>query len=138
VLLAEDDAEVRRLLTQALRRDGYEVIAVPSGEDLLCVLCAFEQTVPPRDPPDLIVSDIRLPGLSGLDMLALLKQGERSPPVILITAFGDAETHAEAARLGAAFVFDKPFELRDLRAAVTSVIRRDREPSARRPRDLAR
>jgi DNA-binding response OmpR family regulator len=137
VLLAEDDAEVRRLLTQALRRDGYDVIAVPTGEDLLRVLRASEGAVPPRALPDLIVSDVRMPGLSGLEMLAILKQGERSPPVILITAFGDAETHAKAARLGAAFVFDKPFEVGELRAAITSVVRRGRElPRARLARSL--
>jgi DNA-binding response OmpR family regulator len=132
VLLAEDDAEVRRLLIQALRRDGYDVIAVSTGEEMLGALRASERAVPPRAPPDLILSDIRMPGLSGLETLAILKQGERSPPVILITAFGDAETHAEAARLGAKFVFDKPFDLAHLRAAVASVIRRggkDRSPA---------
>jgi DNA-binding response OmpR family regulator len=131
VLLAEDDAEVRRLLTQALRRDGYDVIAVSTGEELLGLLSASEEAAPPRDPPDLIVSDIRMPGLSGLEVLAILKRGEGSPPVILITAFGDAETHAKASRMGATFVFDKPFELSDLRSAITSVLRRgDEAPGA--------
>jgi DNA-binding response OmpR family regulator len=133
VLLAEDDAEVRRLLTQALRRDGYDVIAVSTAEDLLGVLSASEAASPPGEPPDLIVSDIRMPGISGLEMLGVLRQGERPPPVILITAFGDSETHAKAARLGAEFVFDKPFDLSDLRAAVRSVVRLARA----RPLDTA-
>ena len=61
-----------------------------------------------------MISDIKMPGLSGLDLLDTLRRSDWAMPVILITAFGDRETHDEAIRLGAVRVFDKPFELDDL------------------------
>ena len=80
---------------------------------------------------DVIVSDIRMPGVSGLSVLAGLREIEGIPPIILITAFGDEETHAEADRLGAAAVLDKPFEMATLLNKTREVIsRRKRVQSA--------
>ena len=59
-----------------------------------------------------------MPGCSGLDLLACLRHFDWNTPVILITAFGNAETHDQARRLGAFAVFDKPFDLADLETAV--------------------
>jgi DNA-binding NtrC family response regulator len=67
----------------------------------------------------LIISDVRMPGVSGLDVLATLRREDWSTPVILMTAFGDLETRAEARRLGAKALFDKPFDVDDLRTAVS-------------------
>jgi len=72
---------------------------------------------PPEARPDLIVSDVRMPGWSGLDLLRFLRHRRSAIPVVLITAFGDRDTHERAARLGAA-VLDKPFALADLRRAI--------------------
>jgi CheY-like chemotaxis protein len=110
VVLAEDDAELRRLLAAKLRQGGYDVVEVGTGEGLaqhLIIENAIDET-------DLIVSDIRMPGLSGLDLLAYLQTRGAFPPVVLITAFGDWRTHEEAGRLGATAVFDKPIDLDDL------------------------
>ena len=60
---------------------------------------------------DLVVTDIRMPGLTGLEVLESLFDRHGHPPVICMTAFGDPETHALAGRLGAAAVFDKPFDI---------------------------
>jgi DNA-binding response OmpR family regulator len=113
-LVAEDDDDMRRLVVRALRDEGFDVVDVRSGWALLEYLGAriFDGR---RDPPlDLIVSDVRMHGVTGLEVLAGLRQTNWSTPVILITAFGDAKLHAEARRLGA-FVFDKPFDFNDLR-----------------------
>jgi FixJ family two-component response regulator len=59
-----------------------------------------------------------MPGLTGLEVLAGLRKRDQSTPVILITAFGDEQTHAEAKRLGATAVIDKPFDTADLLTAV--------------------
>lgn len=117
VLLAEDDTEMRRLLVSTLRRSHCDVIEVRNGTQL-----SEQLTRTRRDPPlDLIISDVRMPGRSGLDVLNTLRRIDRDTPVILITAFGDAETHAEAHRLGVLAVFNKPFDLDDLQTLVVSL-----------------
>lgn len=119
VLLAEDDAEMRRLLVATLRRAHCEVTEAQTGVQL------SEQIARVRDggagAVDLIISDIRMPGRSGLDVLAALRRLDRDTPVILITGFGDPETHAQAHQLGALAVFNKPFDLDDLRMLVVSL-----------------
>ena len=119
VLLAEDDTEMRRLLVSTLLREHCEVIEARNGSQLWERL---EQVVTHQQQAlDLIISDVRMPGRSGLDVLRVLRRTDRQTPVILITAFGDPETHAEAYQLGALAVFNKPFDLDDLRTLVTSL-----------------
>jgi DNA-binding response OmpR family regulator len=127
VLLAEDDPSMRRLLAGTLRRDGFQVIEVENGAELLALVGSLLLDPAAAGSVDLVISDIRMPGASGLEVLARLRAGDRVTPVFLITAFGDPATHAEAQRLGAR-TFDKPFDLRELRAAV-----RDLGGAARSP-----
>lgn len=122
LLLAEDDPELRHLLATVLRRDGHHVTEARSGVELLDWVAAELDEHGSLDRFDLIISDIRLPGFSGLDMLASLRTAECPVPVVLITAFGDETTHAQAERLGAAAMFDKPFDVDDLRTTVAHVI----------------
>ena len=122
VILAEDDTEFRRLLASVLQQEGYEVVEAPDG---LALLASLENTLTVRrERPDafLVVADVRMPGLSGLDVLAILRCATWRTPVILITAFGDEATHAEGQELGAVAVFDKPFDVDVLRAAVKETI----------------
>ncbi|WP_438015623.1 response regulator [Sorangium sp. So ce315] len=121
VLLAEDDRELRQLLAVALRRDGYEVLEAHDGNHLL-ELMAASLVSSDGARPDIVVSDVRMPGKTGLELLAGLRRDDRSTPVVLITAFGDPETHAEAYRLGADAVLDKPLDLDDLRLVVQALI----------------
>lgn len=120
ILLAEDDEYMRRLLAAGLRRDGFEVIEAANGAELVALLGTLVRQSPDGRAVDLIVSDIRMPWANGLRVLEMLRRSDWATPVILITAFGDGETHAEARRLGAAAVFDKPFEIDDLRTAVVN------------------
>ena len=71
--------------------------------------------------PDAIVSDVRMPGHSGLEMLAALRRAGWTTPVVLITAFGDRWVHDQARQLGAAAVLDKPFDIDALRAVLLSL-----------------
>jgi len=121
VLVAEDDHEMRCLIASALRDDGCDVLEARDGRELFEILAAMSPPAGRLEPPDIIVSDIRMPGPSGLDGLAMLRQSTWSVPVIVITAFGDLATHDEARRLGAAIVLDKPFDLDVLRTAVISL-----------------
>lgn len=121
VLVAEDQEEMRTLLRRALERRGYDVVEAPDGPQLVRAIVdglrASETQV-----PDLIVTDVRMPGYSGLEVLARLRREGWTTPFILITAFGDAQLHEEAARLGAACVLNKPFAMEDLCAAVESLV----------------
>jgi DNA-binding response OmpR family regulator len=122
VILAEDDAPLRRLLASVLAHDGYEILEARNGIELLAHI---EQTLfARRERVDafLIIADIHMPELTGLDVLAILRCARATTPVILITAFGDDETHAEARELGARAVFDKPFDIDALRTAVMETL----------------
>jgi CheY-like chemotaxis protein len=121
ILLAEDDLEMRRLLSSALRKDGYEVIEAKSGAELLTTLAEFLRH-PTTRPYDLIISDQRMPGLTGLEVLEGLEDEDWLPPFILITAFGSREFETDALCAGAARVLDKPFDVDDLRKAVAGLI----------------
>jgi len=122
VLLAEDDEDMRRLIARSLRADGFEVIEACGGIELLGHIDAMLQSSDGGRAVDVIVSDVRMPGRSGLQVLGRLRRSDWSVPVILITAFGDEGLHAEAARLGAAAVLDKPFDLHELRRLTRAVV----------------
>jgi DNA-binding response OmpR family regulator len=121
VLLAEDDDEMRILLASVLRKEGYEVTECRDG-------CELAEKIGPCLVPnaqrfiDLVISDIRMPGVLGLSVLEGGQQQEGFPPMIMITAFGDQETHAEVTRLGAAAMFDKPFDLQELLDKVREIV----------------
>ncbi len=116
VLVAEDHREMRELLVAVLSTD-HEVIAARNGEDLLMQLRYA------TEPVHVVVTDQRMPGLDGLTALRYLRHAGVDAPVVLITAFGDAATHAAARALGAAAVFDKPFSIVDLRTRVRALAR---------------
>jgi DNA-binding response OmpR family regulator len=118
ILVAEDSGEMRRLIVAALQAHGYEVTEARDGMELLdCIEAAAKHGTPDRYAA--VISDVRMPWLSGLDVMAVLKAASWRTPVILITAFGDEETHLEGHDLGAAAVLDKPFEMETL----TTVLR---------------
>lgn len=114
VLLADDDKDLRKVLALALRQEGYEVVEIHDGNHLRTYLGALLYNKYEADPVDLIISDVRMPGPNGMETLEWLRQAVWSIPVIIITSFGDPEIHAEAHRLGALAVLDKPFDLDEL------------------------
>jgi CheY-like chemotaxis protein/ribosome-associated translation inhibitor RaiA len=148
ILLAEDDYEMRRMLAWSLRETGYEVTECDDGYCLMKRL-GFLEPFGKTANIDLIISDIRMPGVTGMQVLESAKEFEDFPPMILITAFADDLTHAQAQKLGAVAMFDKPFDVDDLLAGVAQVIRphlpyrkkrlvpsKDEEPSAQFPMDI--
>lgn len=129
VLLAEDDYELRQLIAASLRRIGCDVVEVSDGLQLVERVGASMGAKTLSD-FDVVISDIRMPGWSGLEVLEGLKSAGCSTPVILITAFGDDDIHRAAGRAGAVAVFDKPFDIADLGSAVRDLLRSDALPSA--------
>ena len=107
ILLAEDDDALRELLDFALTRAGYLVTCCTNGLDLL-------ERLEEGDPFDLIISDLRMPALTGLEVLEIQLGNRLQTPFICMTAFGDQQTHAQAKRFGAAATIDKPFDLTEM------------------------
>ncbi len=131
VLVAEDDDAMRELLEEALARRGYHVVSLEDGFELSDYL-ELAQAGRGRA-PDAIVTDVRMPGRTGLDALASFAVASRCP-VVVISAFADAETKAAAKRLGAAVVLEKPFEVEALTAALEELLSAEGGARAERAR----
>jgi len=122
VLLAEDDDDLRTLLADALRAEGFDVVECPNGFSLVETLVTRFETG--GLPFDLVVSDVRMPGISGLSVLEGLSVWEelRSLPTILITAFGTERLHELAQRYGAVSLLEKPFAIGSLMQVVREAL----------------
>jgi len=116
IFLAEDDDDMRSWVSTALRNDGYDVTEARDGTELLALLATASST--PTCRPDVIVSDVLMPGYSGIGVLAALRSSQWDVPVVLISARRDAGIEEDAKRLGAAAFVRKPFDVDDLRAAI--------------------
>ncbi|MDQ6699200.1 MAG: sigma-54 dependent transcriptional regulator [Acidobacteriota bacterium] len=108
ILIVEDEEKLRRIIELHLASEGYEVFKAASAEEAL----------PRMDRADLILSDLRLPGMDGLAMLALIRRQNLHAPVIVMTAYGTVENAVEAMKSGAADFLLKPFSLDHLSAVV--------------------
>lgn len=123
VLVAEDDPDMRTLVVEALRRDGHKVTeAADGGRLLVCLAECFERDPSMRD-IDVIVSDVRMPVCSGLDLVERLHEARWDVPCILMTAFCDDELRRRAETVGA-LLLDKPLSMSDLCSAVGRMARR--------------
>lgn len=121
ILLAEDDEDLRSLLASALQGHGYTVVEVDTGRALLARLEDwFERGA--GGAPDLVISDFRMPEVSGLEVLRRVRGRGWTMPFILITAFGDDQIMAQATRIGATGVMSKPFSLEELYDTVSSAL----------------
>ncbi len=121
VLLVDDDELLRRAVSRALRQKNYEVLTAASASD------ALERIE--DGAPDAVVSDISMPGASGLDLLRAIRGRDLDLPVIFVTGVPSVETAARAVELGAFRYLTKPLDLGDLDKALAD---------AERARDLAR
>ena len=119
IVVAEDDDDFRELVVEALRADGYEVIEESDGGRLLVRIAALYRQ--PVAPIDLIVSDVRMPVCSGLDVLKAVRKAHWSTPVILMTGFGDGDLRASASHFGAVLL-EKPFDATALTEKVRELL----------------
>src|SRR5213593_4527991 len=114
ILIVDDEKSMRELLAHVLKRAGYRVTSAENGETG-CQL--FEMDV-----FDLVISDISMPGIGGLDVLRRVRESGPDTPVILITAYGSKETAIEAVKLGAFDYFEKPFNVDEVRTRVGNAL----------------
>ncbi|MFW6050577.1 MAG: response regulator [Myxococcota bacterium] len=117
VLVADDDGDMLRLIERALRRRGLQVDLAPGGRQALHRLARAGQA-----PPDLLVSDVQMPDVGGVDLLAWLRNQGLHVPVILVTAYPHDELAERAERLGAFEVLPKPFLMDRLYQLVTQAL----------------
>lgn len=135
VLIAEDHGPMRDLLSMLFRSHGFEVIQATSGMALIDLLAEHLLGGSELEPADLLVTDYRMPGVDGLEVLRGIQELGWKMPIILTTAFGSRAIHEEATALGAAAVFDKPFDLDELAKTAIELLRR---PGASSPEDFVR
>ncbi len=121
ILLAEDNHDMRKLLAMSLRKNGYEVAEFADGPSMLDHYFSVS-SIQKGAAFDLVISDVRMPGLTGIEIVEGMYDHKGFPPVVLITAFGDEDTHAQAQRLGVVAMFDKPFDIDDLIAKVQEIV----------------
>lgn len=114
ILVVDDEHLIRWSLEQSLKRQGYEVSTAASGEDALRVLR--------DDPPDLMLLDVQLPGINGLDVLEKAKELAEEVIVIMVTALGVLETAVKAMRMGAYDYINKPFNLDELAIVIKKAL----------------
>lgn len=114
VLIVDDEDAMRMALVDSLTTSGYQVTAATNGEEAIEI---FQ-----RDTFAVVVSDIRMPKMSGMEVLRQIKKLSPHTPVILITAYGTVKTAVEAMKEGATEFLTKPFSLDDLDFAVNNVI----------------
>ncbi len=110
ILIVEDEAKMRRLLELNLGEDGFTTLSAGDAEAGLKLL--REETV------DLVVTDLKLPGMGGLEFLQSVKQSNPAIPVVVMTAYGSVETAVEAMKRGASDYVLKPFSLAEMRMVV--------------------
>ncbi len=110
ILVADDERSLRELLAIVLRREGYDVMLAENGKMALAALS--------RGAVDLLISDIKMPDMSGVEVLRSAKQIDPALPAIMMTAFASTETAVEAMRLGACDYLVKPFDVDELKLKV--------------------
>src|ERR1700722_700244 len=110
VLIIEDEAKMRRLLELNLGEDGFKTLSAGDSETGLKLLAS--ETV------HLVLTDLKLPGLSGLEFLHTAKQQNPALPIVVMPAFGSVETAVEAMKAGASDYVLKPFSLAEMRMVV--------------------
>jgi DNA-binding NtrC family response regulator len=110
ILIIEDEAKMRRLLELNLGDDGFKTLSAGDAETGLKLLAS--------EPVHLVLTDLRLPGISGLEFLQTAKQQNPALPIVVMTAFGSVETAVEAMKAGASDYVLKPFSLAEMRMVV--------------------
>jgi FixJ family two-component response regulator len=114
VLVVDDDASVRKSLHRLIRAAGYDVETLDGAEAYL------ERSVQP--PPACLVLDIRMPGMSGLDLLKYVAGTPRALPIVFISGHGDEDVRAQAIDAGAVEVLYKPLDESTLLAAIDQAL----------------
>lgn len=116
ILVVDDEESIREFFEIMLKREGYEVFTAANGREGLEVL--------KRQPVDLVISDIQMPEMSGMELLTKVKELDPEMLVLMITAFGSTETAVEAMKLGAYDYVQKPFKIDEVKIIIRQALER--------------
>ncbi|KAF6578083.1 response regulator [Paenibacillus sp. EKM211P] len=117
VLIVDDQNGIRILLMEVFGSEGYETFQAANGKIALEIV--------EKEPPDLVLLDMKIPGMDGLEILKHLKSMNPDIKVIMMTAYGELDMIKEATELGALMHFTKPFDIDEIRIAVNKQLRGD-------------
>jgi two-component system, response regulator, stage 0 sporulation protein F len=115
ILIVDDQNGIRILLMEVFNVEGYQTYQASNGKLALEIVR--------KEAPDLVLLDMKIPGMDGLDILKHIKQIDSSIKVIMMTAYGELDMIKEATDLGALTHFTKPFDIDELRLAVNTELR---------------
>ena len=129
IWIVDDDPSIRFVLEKALGREGWATRSFVQARDVLTALSDVDASDPARQPPQVLVSDIRMPGGSGLELLEQIRAQQPGLPVIIMTAYSDLDSAVSAFQRGAFEYLPKPFDLPKavelIRRAVEESLRED-------------
>lgn len=114
ILVVDDERLIRLSLQKGLKKEGYEVVPAEGGEEGLKI---YREEL-----PDLVLLDINLPEMNGMEVLKIIKEIDRDALVIMITAYGSIETAVKALKLGAYDFVEKPFNMEKLRVIIKKAL----------------
>jgi len=114
LLVVDDQPAIRQLLYETLSAEGHRVETAANGREAVARV--------QKERPDLILLDLKMPGLTGLEALQEIQRYTPGVPVILVTAYGELSDPGEAERLGIKSLILKPFDLNDVRQTVRRVL----------------
>jgi DNA-binding NtrC family response regulator len=114
ILIIDDDSSLRRVLEYNLQQEGYDVVTAADGESGLRLFA--------EKSPSLVITDLKMPGMSGFQLLAAVKERAPATVVIVLTAFGAIDTAVEAMKLGAFDYLTKPFNREELKLTVQKAL----------------
>ncbi|SPY21540.1 sporulation initiation phosphotransferase F (stage 0 sporulation protein F) [Paenibacillus polymyxa] len=117
VLIVDDQNGIRILLMEVFGSEGYETFQAANGKIALEIV--------EKEPPDLVLLDMKIPDMDGLEILKHLKSMNPDIKVIMMTAYGELDMIKEATELGALMHFTKPFDIDEMRIAVNKQLRGD-------------
>ncbi len=110
LLIVDDQYGIRMLLGEVFAKEGFQTYLAATGEEALNIV--------KTEKPDLVLLDVKIPGMDGLDILKQIKQYDDSIKVMMMTAYGELNLMSEAMQKGAIAYFLKPFDINEIRASV--------------------
>ena len=125
ILVVEDEDLIREMLVMALEEEGYEVVAVTDGQAALSFLQESEPT-DGQHPFDMLILDLMLPAINGLDICRLLRHQGNPIPILILSAKGSETDRVLGLEVGADDYLTKPFSMRELIARTRALLRRQR------------
>lgn len=115
ILLVDDEPDILKTLADMLGRTGYTIVAKPDAESALSVVREGTQI-------DLVITDLRMPGMSGAELITILKKTLPSVPIIMLTGYGSVESYLKSMSSGVFEYVNKPVQARELRRIVKTAL----------------